>query len=388
MKTLSGGISNIVGFSSMAKHIGIKYKSKDLAVLYAEKPCVTAAVYTQNSVKGAPIYVNISHLQDHYAQAIVINSGNANVATGKQGLSDAHETAELAAKELGVKKSNVLVASTGIIGVELPMQKMKKGLQGIKGELKRHSDFAGAIMTTDTFEKEICVEYGGFKIAGVAKGSGMIEPNMATMLAFIITDADMDFDNLDRLLRNSSNKTFNMTSVDTDTSTSDMAVIMAGGKVKNVDMGKFAEALDIVCLELTKMIARDGEGATKLVVCDTIAAKTEDDARKIAKAVVSSPLVKTAVYGNDPNWGRLMMAIGKTGAYIDEENIDILINSQSIVEGGRASRNYDEQFLADLLKQSEEINIQINLNTGVHQAAAYGCDLSEEYIKINAEYTT
>jgi glutamate N-acetyltransferase/amino-acid N-acetyltransferase len=262
-------------------------------------------------------------------------------------------------------------------------------MRGIKKELNRHSDFAGAIMTTDTVKKEICVEHGGFKIAGAAKGSGMIEPNMATMLAFLITDAKISFQQLDSSLKSSVDKTFNMTSVDTDTSTSDMVVLMSNGKVKNVDINKFARALDFVCLELTKMIAKDGEGATKLIICDTVGAKTKLDAKKIAKLVINSPLVKTAVYGHDPNWGRIMMAIGKSDAgSVIEEKIDICINEKSIVKSGEAAEKYDNQKLSDLFKDNDEITIKVDLNLGPHKATAYGCDLSEEYIKINAEYTT
>lgn len=388
MKILSGGISNIAGFYSLGKHIGIKPKANDFAVLYADKVCTTAAVYTQNAVKGAPLYVNIDHLSDHKAQAVVVNSGNANVATGRQGLENAHKTAEIAAKELEVEKEKVLVASTGVIGVQLPIEKIEKGIPGLKEELKQDSDFAGAIMTTDTFKKEICVEYGNFKIAGAAKGAGMIEPNMATMLAFLATDADISFEQLDLALRKSVNKTFNMTSVDTDTSTSDMVVLMSNSTVRNIDIDKFSEALDLVCLELTKMIARDGEGATKLIICTASGVKTEVDAKKIAKAVINSPLVKTAVYGNDPNWGRLMMAIGKSGAQIDVEKIGISINGEVIVENGKAAENYDNEKLVNLFKDNDEIEIEISLNLGNHKATAYGCDLNEEYVKINAEYTT
>lgn len=388
MNILKGGISNIAGFSSLGKHIGIKEEANDFAVLYAEKVCTTAAVYTQNAVKGAPLYVNIEHLSDHKAQAIVVNSGNANVATGQQGLDNAYKTAEITAKELGIRQNDVLVASTGVIGVQLPIEKIEKGVRGLKEELNQDSDFAEAIMTTDTFKKEVCVEHGGFKIAGAAKGAGMIEPNMATMLAFLVTDADIGFDQLDSVLRKSVNKTFNMTSVDTDTSTSDMVVLMSSNSVKNIDIDKFSEALDLVCLELTKMIARDGEGATKLIICTAGGAKTETDAKKIAKSVINSPLVKTAVYGNDPNWGRLMMAVGKSGASVVPEKIDISVNGQLIVEGGKAAGNYNNDKLVALFKDNDEIEIAVNLNLGEFEAAAYGCDLNEKYIKINAEYTT
>lgn len=389
MKVLSGGISNVQGFLSLGKNIGIKPEAYDFAVLCADKPCAAAGVYTQNAIKGAPLIVTMDHLTDNIAQAIVINSGNSNVATGSRGLENARKTTEIVAHELGINQDDVLVASTGVIGVQLPFEKIENGAKGIKDELNQVSNFAEAIMTTDTFKKEICVKLDGFKIAGAAKGSGMIEPNMATMLAFIVTDADITPDQLQSSLKSSVDKTFNMTSVDTDTSTSDMVIVMADGQVKNVDFASFGQALDFVCLELTKMIARDGEGATKLIICEVAGAETEIDAKKIAKSVINSPLVKTAVYGNDPNWGRLMMAIGKSGAgNISERKIAILINGQAVVAGGQAAPTYNNQLLVGLLKENKQIAIKIDLGLGGQTATAYGCDMSEGYIKINAEYTT
>lgn len=389
MKVTTDGLSSVDGFLSLGKPIGIKQDGKDLAVLYCEKPCAAAAIYTQNAIKGAPLYVTKDHLQDNRAQAIVVNSRVANVATGEQGVANARRTAELAAEELGIKPDDVLVASTGVIGVQLPMEKVEAGLKGAKAELGKSGDFAEAIMTTDTVAKEICVEQDGFKIAGAAKGVGMIEPNMATMLAFIVTDADIEAGQLQAALKSSADKTFNMTSVDTDTSTSDMAIVMASGAVKGVDPASFQAALDRVCLELTKMIARDGEGATKLIICQTKGAASYADAKKVAKSIINSPLVKTAVYGADPNWGRLMMALGKSGAEeIHENRIKAWINQNPVIENGQASASYDETALSELLKNNDEITITIDLGAGEDEATAYGCDMSEEYIKINAEYTT
>jgi glutamate N-acetyltransferase/amino-acid N-acetyltransferase len=388
VKVLSGGLSNIDGFSSLGKSIGIKAEGKDLGILFSEKVCSAAAVYTKNSVKGAPLYITKEHLADAKAQAIVVNSRVANVARGALGNINAKKTTELVARELGINQSDVLVASTGVIGPQLPMDKIEAGIKGIKAELKPDGDFAEAILTTDTHKKEICVDYGSFKIAAAAKGSGMIAPNMATLLVFIATDALVAPDKLEQALKASVDKTLNMTSIDTDTSTSDMAIIMANGKAQDADYQEFCKALDYVCLEITKMIVMDGEGVTKLITCEIQGAASEEDAKKAAKAVIDSPLVKTAVYGNDPNWGRLMMAIGKSGADIHEEKVSILVNSESIAEGGKASDTYDGEKLTQLFKDNEEINFVINLGTGEASATAYGCDLSEEYIRINAEYTT
>lgn len=389
MKYLEGGFNNIAGFSSLGKHIGIKARGKDFAILYSDTICATAAVYTKNQVQGAPLYVTKRNLANLQAQAIVVNSGIANVATGKRGRMNAVQTTEVVAHELGIDANNVLVASTGVIGPQLPMEKITQGSKDIKQELSPYGDFAEAILTTDTVKKELCIEIDGFKIAGAAKGSGMISPNMATMLAFIATDADIAGHELSTMLRAAVDQSFNMMSVDMDTSTSDMVIVMANGRVKNVDSQTFQAALAYVCQELAKMIARDGEGATKLIISETKGAKTLNDARKAARAIVTSNLVKTAVYGNDPNWGRLMMALGNSGVEtFDEAAVQIWINQEPIVEAGAAALSYNAEKLSDILKSNKEITITIDLNQGKYTAAAYGCDMSEEYIKINAEYTT
>ncbi len=388
MKFLDGGLANVAGFSNLGKHIGIKAEGKDFGVLYSDTVCNAAAMYTQNKIKGASLYVTKDHLTDHQAQAVVVNSRIANVATGQQGLANAKKITKVVAHELDIKQSDVLIGSTGVIGLRLPIEKIIAGVRGIKQELKRDGDFAEAILTTDTHKKEICVEVDGFRIAGVAKGVGMIEPNMATMLAFLITDAEIAVDQLQKALKISVDKTFNMTSIDTDTSTSDTVILMANGRVKNVDLGKFQEALDTVCLSLTKMLVKDGEGATTLIVCEVAGAQSVQDAKKVAKAVINSPLVKTAIYGHDPNWGRLMMAIGKSQAEINEDEIHILINDEPIVEHSQAAKSYDGQKLSAIMRDNDEITISINLNIGSASATAYGCDMSEGYIKINAEYTT
>jgi len=388
MKHLTGGFSNIAGFSSLGKSIGIKASGKDFAVLFCDRVCTTSAIYTQNQIQGAPLFVTRKHLSNNAAQAIVVNSGIANVATGQLGIKNAEQTAELVANELGINTEDVLVASTGVIGPQIPMEKISTGVKGIKDELGAGEDFAEAIFTTDTKKKEICVNAHGITIAGCAKGSGMIAPNMATMLAFLITDAKLNSQQLNDALKSAVDSSFNMMSVDMDTSTSDMVIAMAYGSVE-VELRRFQELLTYVCQELAKMIAKDGEGATKLIVSQVKGAKTKSDAQKVAKSIVTSNLVKTAVYGNDPNWGRLMMALGNSRAQaINPSEIAIHINGCPIVGQGAAATTYDAEKLRSILASNEEIVITIELNQGNYSAEAYGCDMSEEYIKINAEYTT
>lgn len=389
MKMISKGLSCVDGFLAAGKNIGIKNDRKDFAVLYSKNICNVGIVYTKNQIKGAPLYVNMEHLKDRKAQAIVCNTGVANVATGKKGISNAEKTAELLAKELGIKKDDVIVASTGVIGRQLPMEKIIFGIIGIRDELKVESDFAESIMTTDTFKKELCIIGDGFKIAGAAKGAGMISPNMATMLAFMVTDAQIAPDDLQNMLKRSVDKSFNMVNVDMDTSTSDMAILMANGLAGKVDETKFQEALDLLCIELAKMIARDGEGATKLIISEVTGAKSDDDAKKIAKSIISSNLLKCAIYGNDPNWGRIMCAIGNSKAEkIEEDKIRIWINDEPIVAGGKAADDFDEKKLSDILKTNKEIHIRIDMASGKSTAKAFGCDMTEEYVRINAEYMT
>jgi glutamate N-acetyltransferase / amino-acid N-acetyltransferase len=388
MKILHGGFSNIPGFLSLGINIGIKPKSKDFGILYSDSMCEAAAVYTSNAIKGAPLIVTKQHLANHKAQAVVVNSGIANVATGEEGKANALETATLAANELGISEDAVLVASTGVIGPQLPMKTIRDGIRGIKQQLQPEGDFAEAILTTDTCAKEICVTAHGITVAGCAKGSGMIAPNMATMLAFIATDADIQGTELATVLGECVDSSFNMMSVDMDTSTSDMVIVLANEKVQ-VSLAQFREVLEYVCKELSKMVARDGEGATKLITAQSEAAYSLSDARKIAKVIVSSNLVKTAIYGNDPNWGRLMMAIGNSGAKrLDQDSIGIWINEELIVQHGKAAPGYNAEKLRSILSSAQDVVIRIVLDQGTFSAEAYGCDMSEDYIKINAEYTT
>lgn len=386
MKTIKGNITAVDGFTALGKCIGIKKGRKDFAVIYSDKLCNTAAVYTRNKVKGAPLYVNMEHLKDGKAQAIVVNSGISNVATGKKGIKDAIMTCKLAAKELGIKPKNVLVASTGIIGKKLPMELIKKGIKGCKEKLKKVNNAAEAILTTDTVKKEIAVKSDGFIIGAIAKGSGMIHPNMATMLCFITTDADLSSGELKKCLVNAVDESFNMVSVDMDTSTSDMVVVMSN-KTKKADKKKFQKALAFVCKEIAKKIAIDGEGATKLIEVTVKNAKLKSDAKKVAKAVVSSNLVKCAMFGNDPNWGRIISAVGNSGAYFKEDKINIMLQGKLIVKKGVEVKGFNDKKLSESLK-ADEVKVAISLNTGKEEATAYGCDMSYGYVEINADYHT
>ncbi len=387
MQLLKNNVCAPKGFKALGKHIGIKKSGKlDLAVIFSDVLADASAVYTSNKVKGAPLIVTKDHLKNGKAQALVINSGVANVCTGNKGLKDAEDTAKIIAKELKIKANNVVVASTGLIGTYLPMDKIKKGLKGIKNELSINSNAAAAIMTTDTVKKEIAVKVDNFVIGGIAKGSGMIHPNMATMLCFITTDAKIPSKKLSRFLKKSVNKSFNMISVDKDTSTSDMVVILANGLVGKVNEKKFQNGLDFVCMELAKKIAKDGEGATKLVEVEVKNALTKADASKLAKSVITSNLVKCTIFGNDPNWGRILCAIGNSGAKFKENLIDIYFKDKIIVKNGSAV-NFDLGKIRKLMDK-KILKITIDAKQGKENAVAYGCDMTYDYVKINARYTT
>ena len=387
MKLLKNNVCAPKCFTAVGKPIGIKKSGKhDFAVIYSEVLADAAAVYTSNKVKGAPLYVTKKHLSNGKAQAVVVNSGVSNVCTGKKGIKDAEDMAKFIGNELGINPKDVVVASTGLIGAYLPMETIKNGIKGIKNELSVNSNAAKAIMTTDLVEKEIAVKVDNFTIGAIAKGSGMIHPNMATMLCFMTTDAKIPSKKLNAMLKNSVSKSFNMISVDMDTSTSDMAVILANGMAGKADEKKFQNALDFVCIELAKKIAKDGEGATKLVEASAKNAKTEEDAKKIAKSVINSNLVKCAIFGKDVNWGRIMCAIGNSGAKFNESFIDIYFDDKKIVENGKGA-NYDAKKVKEIMNK-DALKITIDLKDGKVNATAYGCDMSYDYIKINAEYTT
>lgn len=387
MKFLKNNVCAPKGFKALGKVVGIKNSNKlDFAVIFSEKIAETAAVYTKNKVKGAPLIVTKEHLKDNTSQAIAINSGISNVATGKKGIEDAKSIASEVASELSIETEDTLVASTGLIGAYLPMERILKGIKGIKDELDAKSKAAEAILTTDLVKKEIAVKVDNFTIGAIAKGSGMVHPNMATMLCFITTDGKISSKKLQSFLKNSVNKSFNMTSIDRDTSTSDMAIIMANGLAGSVDEKKFQQALDYICVDLAKKIAKDGEGATKLIEVEVKNAKTLEDAKKISKSIIGSNLVKCAVFGNDPNWGRIICAMGNSNANFKENLVDIYFGNENIVSNG-TSTGFDVK-KARKIMEKDEVKIIIDLKNGKESATAYGCDMTLDYIKINALYTT
>ena len=406
IKTVKGGINAPKGFKSVGMHIGLKKSKKDLAVIFSETPAIAAAVYTTNTVKAAPI-LWCQKLTENKSKirAIVVNSGNANACTGSHGYLHTEITAEAAAKFLGVQPNEVLVASTGVIGVPLPIETILSGLKkacplissGEQGAL----DAATAIMTTDTFPKEIAVELEidgkPVRIAGIAKGSGMIHPNMATMLAFITTDADITENMLELALSETVADTYNMISVDGDTSTNDMVAVLANSEADNTLIDKedekyflFRDALYIVNRHLAQQIIKDGEGASKFLEVAVNGAVSQPDARLIAKSVISSSLVKTAFFGEDANWGRILCAMGYSGGYFDQSKTNITFESSAgtitLMRDGLPIK-FDEVQAKKILKENE-IRILINLADGDSQATAWGCDLSYEYVKINGEYRT
>jgi glutamate N-acetyltransferase / amino-acid N-acetyltransferase len=387
MKRLNNGVCSPEGFTDIGKSVGIKKsKRKDLAVIFSKKICQASAVYTQNKVIGAPLIITQDHLKDGKAQAVIVNSGIANVCTGNKGLEDSKMIASLLAKELDINEMNVIVSSTGLIGKFLPLNKIQRGISGIKQELSIKSSSGEAILTTDKMIKEIAIQAENFTIGAIAKGSGMIHPNMATMLCFITTDADISSKRLKSMLKIAVEDSFNSVSVDMDTSTSDMVTIMANGLAGKVNEGRFQEVLNQVCIFLAKKIASDGEGATKLLVVDVLNAISKIDAKKLARSVVSSNLVKCAVYGSDPNWGRLICAMGNSNAKFDLETIDIYIGDEKIVKDGKGL-SFDQKSVKKEMDK-KEVKIVIDLKQDKFNATAFGCDMTEEYIRINSLYTT
>jgi len=377
------------GFLSLAKNVGIKDSTLDLTVIYSTVRARAAAMFTRNRFPGAPVIIGRKHIANGFAQALVINSKNANVAMGKQGIDNAIETCRIVGEELGVNSYDVLPFSTGVIGRPLPMDKIRSGLRGIKDELKPDNLklAAEAIMTTDMYPKYVSVRVGRAVIAGIAKGAGMIEPHMATMLVYLMTDAELPRAALRPMLRGSVNRTFNCMSIDTDTSTSDTVVLMANGLAGKVKLAQFEKGLLQVCEYLTKEIARNGEGVTKLIRVDVRGAKNSAQARRVAKSVVNSPLVKTAVYGCDPNWGRVIMAVGKTfDPAIEPAKVTIRFGDTSVFKKG-APVDCDLEALRQYLGQPE-VTLGVNLGIGKAAARVWGCDLTEGYVKENAYYTT
>ncbi|OOM27362.1 bifunctional ornithine acetyltransferase/N-acetylglutamate synthase [Clostridium beijerinckii] len=403
IKYIDGGVTAPNGFLASGVHCGLKQGSlkKDLALIYSEVPAAAAGMYTKNKVKGAPIYVTKEHLSNKKAQAIIINSGNANTCNGDDGLIKAKKMTSLQANKLNLKTEDVLVASTGVIGVPLNIDAIKDGIPMLTEKLSKEgsNDASLAIMTTDTFQKQLAVEFyiGDKKITmgAMAKGSGMIEPNMGTMLSFITTDLSIAPELLHESLQSSVGVTYNRVSVDGDTSTNDMVLILANGLAENPTITEkdesyntFLNALTELNTIMAKNIAKDGEGATKLLECQIIGAKNEKDAVVLGKSVINSSLVKTAMFGSDANWGRILCALGYANIDFDPEKVDVAFESKAgsikVCESG-SSLPFDEDIAKKVLSENE-IVIKVNLSLGDYSAYVWGCDLSYEYVKINGDY--
>ncbi len=405
LKRIEGGVTYPKGFSASGIHCGLrKNKSKrDLALIVADVPCSAAAIYTTNKVYGAPITVTRKHLENGIARAVICNSGNANTCC-PDGVEKATKMCDAVAAQLGIDANDVIVASTGVIGMPLPLEPILNGIPTLAEKLSSDGDgsyaAAMAIMTTDTRKKEICfqTEIGGkvVRIGGIAKGSGMIQPNMATMLGFITSDINIEPSVLSVLLKKAADVTFNMVSVDGDTSTNDMLCIMASGHAENdritdaesEDAAVFYEALEALCRYIARHIARDGEGATKLIECRIRNHTNEADAKILAKSVINSPLVKSAMFGADANWGRILCALGYAGVDIDPSKVEVSFISNvgeiNVCKNGGAV-GFDEDKAKDILLK-DDIIIDVNMNNGCENATAWGCDLSYEYVRINGDY--
>ncbi|WP_379946870.1 bifunctional glutamate N-acetyltransferase/amino-acid acetyltransferase ArgJ [Enterococcus devriesei] len=397
MKIIEGTIASPKGFHAAGLHSGLKKTKKDLGMIYSDVPAAAAAVYTTNQVKAAPIFVTKEAMVDATIQAVVVNSAYANACTGKIGAENASAMQALAAEQLAVPKETVAVASTGVIGKQLPMEIIEKGIKQIDLSTVNPYDFHEAILTTDTSTKEIVVsaKINGQTItmAGVAKGSGMIHPNMATMLAFITTDAQISPELLQGILADKTETTFNQITVDGDTSTNDMVLVLANGLAENpmieIDTPAyetFVEMFQLVSEALAKLIAKDGEGATKLIEVEVVGASNPSDARLAAKKVVGSSLVKTAMFGEDPNWGRIICAVGYAGSQTDPEKIDMWIGQQQLLKHSQP-QEFDEAEMKQTLEK-EKILITVDLNIGEAKGKAWGCDLTYKYVEVNALYHT
>lgn len=404
MKIIEGGVCAAKGFKASGIHCGIRKNKakKDLALIVCDKLCSAAAVYTTNLVKGAPVYVTKNNISDGYAQAVICNSGNANTcnANGKE---VAEEMCALVNKYTGIKTSDVIVASTGVIGQPLSVTPIKDGMESLVAALSEDGSLAAnqAIMTTDTIEKEIAVEFtaGGKKcaIGGIAKGSGMIHPNMATMLVFLTTDIAITPEMLQKAVSEDVKTSFNMVSVDGDTSTNDMLCVLASGEAGNEtvdadgeDFASFKAALNKVTTYLCRLIAKDGEGATKLLECVASGAKDYETAAKVAKSVITSSLLKAAMFGADANWGRVLCAIGYSGADVDVMKIGVSFASDAgSIEVCKNGEGVDfSEDKAKVILSESEIKILVSLGGGDYSATAWGCDLTYDYVKINGDYRT
>jgi glutamate N-acetyltransferase/amino-acid N-acetyltransferase len=396
-----GGVTSAKGFVAGAVRARMRpdWDKLDVALLYSEAPCTAAGVYTQCNVVAAPVAITRKHLADGRAQAVIANSGCANAATGEQGMQDAVEMAQLAAGKLGLDPREVTVASTGVIGTFLPMERMRHAIEAI--ELSAGGGglaFAQGIMTTDTRPKQSAVRFGEYTLGGCCKGAGMIHPNMATMLAYVTTDAPVTEPFLSRTLKEAVSSSFNMIDIDSDTSTNDMVVVLANGLGggDEIDDGHptapaFGSALGHVCTDLAKAIVADAEGSTKVIEATVVGAESPEDARLAAREVVRSLGVKTAVYGHDPNWGRVLAAVGNSGCRMDEARTDLWLvdtgghelcllkdgSPQPLAEG--EAKPYFEAL---------EVRFRVDLGLGEHEATAWGSDLTEEYVRLNSLYTT
>jgi glutamate N-acetyltransferase/amino-acid N-acetyltransferase len=379
------------GFHCHVANIGVKNDEKDFVVITADRPVPAAGVFTKSRFSGPSVVVSREHLADHHARAMVVVSKNANVANGPDGEADARELVAGVAARLGCEPGDVLVASTGVIGRRYPMDRIRAGVAALPNDPRGTSadDAARGIMTTDTVPKiaEATVTGSTARIVGIAKGVGMIEPDMATMIAVVLTDAHLDSDILDATFRRVVDRTFNCVSVDTDTSTSDTAVILASGTAGAVDLSAFETALHEVCLALTKMIAADGEGAETLIEVTVDRARDTAQAKRVAKAIVNSPLVKTAVHGADPNWGRVAMAVGKCSEYDDIDQDTVVIRFGGTEVYPTRLDDTDLAALSDYMR-GETVTIEVSLHTGDEAATVWGCDLTDGYVRINADYTT
>ena len=404
MKLINGGVTAAQGFTASGVHCGIRRNTSknDLSLIFSSVPCTAAAVYTTNLVKGAPLTVTKAHIADGKAQAVICNSGNANTCNA-DGIEIAEGMAALAADALGISPSDVVVASTGVIGQPLSLEPIKNGMGELVSKLSEDGGLEAAlgIMTTDTIPKEVAAEFelGGktCRIGGIAKGSGMIHPNMATMLVFITTDAAISPDMLQKALSGDIQSTFNMISIDGDTSTNDMVTVLANGTAGNAeitcegeDFTAFMKALNTVTVGLCRMIAGDGEGATKLLECRVTGAQTPEIAKTVAKSVICSSLLKAAMFGADANWGRVLCAIGYSGAAVDVNKIDVSFKSakgEILVCKDGAGVEFSEEKAKEILLE-KEIEILVALNDGDHDSVAWGCDLTYDYVKINGDYRT
>lgn len=411
-KLINGGIAAPKGFYAVGVQAEIKYKDKfDVALIFSDVQAQAAGVYTRNIVKAHPLYLTQRHLENGLARAIVVNSGNANACVGEFGDQTAQAMAEVAGTFLAIPTEDVLVASTGVIGVKMPIDRVLNGIRvasslllnhvvkGIRGQ-KEEADQAAhqaalAIMTTDTMVKEYayelpCSQGGVIRLGAIAKGSGMIHPNMGTMLGFITTDAFLPSEELQQILREAVDESFNMVTVDGDTSTNDMVILMANGAsgitLNGDDRANFVQMVNAMCIELAKDIARDGEGASKLMAVSVSEAKTKEDARKIARSICGSSLVKAALFGEDANWGRILTAAGYSGAEFDPNKVDVYLGDLMVAQGGKGIDFSEDK--AKTILELKEVKISLNLHDGKEKATAWGCDLTHEYVTINGSYRT